>query len=325
MELKVPTYIFAQKIVEKNTTLDEVYQQADNYCKTCRTPSPMICVEECELWKVKNEFLQLNGFVGEKTHIHMLLNAIKNNRRSAILNLLAQRSQNKREIQKQLKMHKYLHSCSTIEEYMKLLLQTGLVREENGIYTLTIYGRKIQDALKKLGASDSLPTHSRCYEEMVLKTLIDGPKTQDELLTFLPKRSFSRIMRRLRERGLIARIKRSSYVSYFKTKRGTRRKLSPTERRVFNAIPPSGISPQNLSKDVKITLRRTYKYLRKLGDKDLVHRQPIPLAFELTSEGNRSACFLEDITKLATSTSKALNIMLQQHPNMATASSKVLS
>jgi len=255
----------------------------------------------------------------------MLFNAIKNDRRATILNLLTQRPQSKRELQKQLKMHKYLHSRSTIEEYMKPLIHTGLVREENGFYTLTIYGRKIQDALKKFGTSDILPTRSLCYEEMVLKALIDGPKTQDELLTFLPRKSFTRIMRRLQERGLVAKNDRSSYIFYFKTKRGTRRKLSPTERRVFDAIPSSGVSPHKLSKDVKINLRRTYKYLRKLGDKNLVFRQPTPLTFELTSDGMKSAGFLEEITKLASSASKALNIMLRHQPNIVSAPSKVLS
>src|SRR3990170_8506749 len=88
LAMEVPTYQFALKIVEKNTNLDDVYQQADNYCRTCRTPSPMTCVEQCELWRVKNEFLQLNGFVSEKSHLHMLFNAIKNERRAVIMNLL---------------------------------------------------------------------------------------------------------------------------------------------------------------------------------------------------------------------------------------------
>ncbi len=135
---------------------------------------------------------------------------------------------------------------------------------------------------------------------------MNGPKTQDELLKFLPRKSFTRIMRRLQERGLIVKNQRSSYVIYFKMRRGTRRKLSPTERRVFDAIPDAGASPYKLSNEVKINLRRTYKYLRKLEDKNLVSRRRRALIYELTNDGKRTAGFLEAITKLAASASKAL-------------------
>lgn len=46
----------------KNTeskSLLEILEQAENHCKDCETVSPMICVEHCDVWKVKMKSLKL--------------------------------------------------------------------------------------------------------------------------------------------------------------------------------------------------------------------------------------------------------------------------
>lgn len=76
-----------RKIYE-GTTLDETFSIAQSYCKDCKTSSPMVCVERCDVWRVKNEILEINRIINEEGHGTRLLNAIKNARRLKILQAL---------------------------------------------------------------------------------------------------------------------------------------------------------------------------------------------------------------------------------------------
>jgi predicted transcriptional regulator len=74
--------------------------------------------------------------------------------------------------------------------------------------------------------------------------------------------------------------------------------LSPTEKRIFKAIPKTGIPARSLSREVGINLRRTYKYLRRLRDKKLVFALKMPRTYELTQSGTEIAKLLEEATRL---------------------------
>ncbi|MDH5783701.1 MAG: hypothetical protein OEZ35_08605, partial [Candidatus Bathyarchaeota archaeon] len=52
------------KIADSKSLL-EVLEHAENYCKNCETVSPMICVERCDVWKVKNEILEIRRIVNQ--------------------------------------------------------------------------------------------------------------------------------------------------------------------------------------------------------------------------------------------------------------------
>jgi len=317
MTLEVNSHRLLSKIVESSPSLAEIYEQVDDYCKVCRTPSPMTCVKECELWKVKNEVLSLNEIVNKDDHSSKLFNAIKSERRLRILDGLSEQPRSTKELQEHLKNCGYYHSRQTINEYIKPLVKAGLVREEGKRYILTLYGRKIHDVVKRFNLNNLLPTRSSCYEEVILEELANGPKTRDELLNSVPFKSLPRAIRRLQRGNLIIKNKSSEYVFYFQNKNRKNNRLSPTEKRVFTTIPEAGVSVRKLSKEVGITLRRTYRYLRRLREKKLIFAQKVPITYELTTNGRKLANFLGAMTQVALSSPNASTFMLRPHPKIA--------
>ncbi len=286
------------KITESKSLL-EVLERAENYCKNCKTVSPMICVERCDVWKVKNEILEIRRIVNQKDHAIRLLNVLKNERRLKVLDVLMERPCSLKELQEYLKKMGYPHSRSTIiNAYVKPLLDTGLIKRERTRYRLTFYGKSFHGILKGVFLRGLLPVHSCCYEEVVLKELKAKTKTFNELAALVPPKSLSRVLTRLRKRGLITRNPCSEYVFYHKIKGQPKIKLSPTERRIFRAISKTGISARSLSKEVGISLRRTYKYLRRLRDKKLVFALKMPRTYELTQSGTEIAQLLDEVARL---------------------------
>jgi len=251
---------------------------------------------------MKNEILEINRIINEKGHRARLLNAIKNARRRQILGALYEYPRSVKELQRYLKGIGFYHSRSTFAfAYLKPLMEAGLVREEGVRYRSTIYGRMIHDALRHSNYKGSLPIHSCCYEEVVLNELANGPRTFGELATKVPSNSLSRTLMRLRARALLAQRPNSDYVFYHRIKGRPKMVLSPTEKRVFNSISLTGIPVRQLAGEVGITLRRTYKYLRRLREKKLVFALRLRRTYELTIEGKKVAGLLNEMAKLATS------------------------
>jgi predicted transcriptional regulator len=280
-------------------SLLEIREHAENYCKNCETVSPMICVEHCDVWKVKNEILEIRRIVNQKDHAIRLLNVLKNERRLKILDALVERPCSLKELQECLRKMGYQHSRSTIiSAYVKPLLDTGLIKRERARYRLTFYGKSFHGILKGFFLRDLLPIHSCCYEEVVLRELKAKPKTFNELAILVSPKSLSRVLTRLRKRGLITRNPRSDYVFYHKIKGRPEIRLSPTEKRIFKVVTKTGISARSLSKEVGINLRRTYKYLRRLRDKKLVFALKMPRTYELTQSGTEIAHLLEEVARL---------------------------
>jgi len=308
MILEINSHQSLSTIVKNSTNLADILKQVEIRCGNCESVSPITCVERCEIWKAKNEFLKINTIVSEKNHVLNLFNVVKNKRRLRILDALSKRPHDIRELQEYLKNNGYYHSRHTImSEYLKPLLKVGLVREGNNRYGLTLYGRKFHDLVSRFNFRNVLPVRSRCYEELVLRRLLSGPKTHDELVGSIAQESLSRAIRRLREKGLIKiRTKRSDQVFYFKAREEPDARFSPTEKRIFDAIPEDGISVRKLSKVVGITIRRTYKYLRRLRERKLVFAQKRPRTYKLASSGRKIAEFLEETTNFALTASKAV-------------------
>ena len=286
------------------SNLTDALDKAESYCKNCKTSSPMVCVERCDVWRIKHEILEIKRVAGEKTHTNQLFNVLKNQRRLKILGALCEHSRNVKELQKYLQENGFHHSRTTIaENYVKPLIRVGLVREDGVTFKATFYGRKIHDLLTGLGSLGLLPTHSCCYEEVVLRDL-DTPKTFNELITRVPSKSLSRILMRLRTKKLLAERANSPYVFYHKAKGRPKMRLSPTEKKVFDLIPQMGIPGRSLSSLVGINLRRTYKYLHKLREKKLVFALRTKRTYELTAQGREILRIIDEIEKLAASSLK---------------------
>lgn len=273
----------------------------------------MICIERCEMWKTKNEFLEMNGTLCEDDHVHNLLNALKNDRRQKIIEALSNHPHSIKGLQEYLKRKGYYHSRYTIaSEYVEPLVKSGLVKKDGAKHKLTLYGQRFRNMLKRFNLKDSLPRHSRCYEEKLLKKLKDGPKTYAALDKSVTEKSLSRSLRRLVENGLVRKSKTPNHVFYFRTKKAPKKAFSPTEKKVYETIPEVGISAQELSKEVGINLRRTYKYLRRLRNRRLVFTRKRPKTYELTLPGREIANFLEETENLVLDASKAAAFLLEQ-------------
>jgi predicted transcriptional regulator len=200
-----------------------------------------------------------------------------------------------------MKNSSYYHSCRTISEYLEPLLKLGLVKREDNRYASTVYGKKVNAIFKEFSVENALPMHSSCYEESVLIELLHGAKTYEDLAKTIP--SLSRVMGRLQEEGLITKKKKSNHIFYFRTQGKVHGKLSPTERRILENVLEEGVTARKLSRRVDITLRRTYKYLRRLREKQLVFTKDIPKNYKLTKLGKEVAKLLDELVRFISSVS----------------------
>lgn len=292
------------KKIKIGSTMQDALKQAENSCKTCKTSSPMVCVERCDIWRLKHEILSTRQKASEKGHVSQLLNAIKNSRRRRLLDLLCEHSSDLTEMQTYLKNEGFYHSKSTIDvAYIKPLINAGLVREDGGHFRITFYGRKVDESLHGVEWERPLPIHSCCYEEIVVEELTQTPKSFNDLAKMVPKKSLARILMRLRIKGILQFEKiHEDYVFYIKAKGRLKSTLSPTEKRIFDILPAEGVSAHQLSKEAKITLRRTYKYLRRLREKQLVFALRKPRTYKLTDKGHEIAKVLKQVSNLTSST-----------------------
>ena len=312
------------KTTENTAGLFDILTKADAFCLSCTPASPMHCIERCEIWKTKNEFIKTNPMFCRDDHVHNLLNAVKNSRRKNIMDALYDLPRGTKGLQEFLKNKGYRHSQRTIaSQYVEPLMKTGLVERDGARYHLTLYGKKFHDILDRFNAENLLPPHSRCYEEIILKELRAEPKSYNDLAESLTQKSLSRSLKRLIENGLVSKSKTLEYVFYFKTKKMPKKPFSPTEKRVYNSIPDIGISVRQLSLKVGISIRRIYKYLRRLRKRRLVFTRKKPRTYYLTPDGIRLADFLEETSKLVLDASKAScylfqrsgeTVIIPQHP-----------
>lgn len=313
MVLEINSRQWLSKIVDNSAELVEIMKKADNICQYCEPISPMICIEQCEIWRAKNEFLEMNGVLCRRDHVHNLFNAVKNDRRQKVIEALSERPRSMRGLQAFLKSRGYYHSQRTIaSEYVKPLVKAGIVKKDGDKHRLTLYGQKFRDVLNRFNVNNPLPPHSRCYEEIMLKKLKDGPKSYADLVESATQKSLSRSLKRLTENGLVTKSKSPNYVFYFRTKKVPKKAFSPTEKKIYETIPEVGISAHELSWKVDISLRRTYKYLRKLRKRRLAFTRKKPRTYELTPTGMELANFLEETANLVSDASKASAFLLER-------------
>jgi predicted transcriptional regulator len=312
MILEINSHQWLSKIVENSSELSEIFKQAKKFCQYCEPTSPLICVERCEIWRAKNEFLEKRGMLCADEHMHDLLNAVKNDRRQKVIEALSERSRSIKGLQEYLKSKGYCHSQHTIaSEYVEPLMEAGVAKREDTKYKLTLYGQKFHDILKRFTVENLLPPHSNCYEEKLLEELKDGPETYASLVESLNQRSISRSLKRLTDNGLVTKSETPNYVFYLRTKKVPKRPFSPTEKKIYETISEAGISASELSEKAGINLRRTYKYLRRLRKRRLVFTRKKPRTYELTPSGKELTNFLRETANLVLDASKASVALLE--------------
>lgn len=231
-----------------------------------------------------------------------LLNTIKNRRRLQALEIISKEQHTITRLQQELRKLGFNHSQQTIvEEYVNPLIKVGLADEPQNLYQATLFGRKISDLTKDLHyLEDVLSPHSECYEEITLDVLMKGPRTYEGLNGIIPAKSVARVLGRLQKAALAETSTEKDYIFFFTTKRDPNGSdLSPTEKRVYERIAKEGISARKLAREAGISLRRTYKYLRKLKGKKLVFTRKRPASYSITAKGVKIGTMLEAVHNLA--------------------------
>jgi len=289
-----------QNIKTWETSLKDILEKTEEKCEKCFILTPLRCATKCDVWKTKNEFRGLYEKMRAPGYPVKLLNTLKNKRRLQVLEIISDKEASISQIQQKLKKLGYYHSQQTItHEYIDPLIKVGLVREDRNRYHTTLFGCKLRELTSEFHEICDLPSHSECYEELTLSVLLNGPKTYEDLKQLIPTKSVTRVLSRLKKAELVNVPKEREYMFYFKTRRDPRKEsFSPTERRVYENIPTEGIPAGKLSKKVGVSLRRTYKYLRRLRKKKLVFTRKRPKSYALTDKGLRMAVMLDGIYSL---------------------------
>jgi len=293
--------VFTSRSAERNRDLAEMLRTLDAECRNCAPLTPLKCITHCNVWKLKNEFRHLREIMDNPRFVKDLFNVLKNETRLHILNAIVNDRYSVSELQQELKKVGHSHSQDTInKEYLRPLMEVGLAAEARDQYYATMFGSRLIELLESFPEFvNVLPAHSECYEETLLSVLLSGPKTFQEVETFISPKISSRILKRLKIAELIETSEEKDYVFFFKSKRDPNKEtFSFTERKVYNKISEEGISAKKLAEKIGISLRRTYKYLRGLKGKKLVFARRTPKAFSLTDKGEKLASLVQEFQNL---------------------------
>jgi len=296
------TTITLLRRTDKQTSLAELLLAMEKTCKNCRPLSPVTCVSGCKNWRLKNELRKLHEKTRSPDFMTNLLNTLKNKRRLQLLEIISEEPHSIAQLQQKLRKLGFNHSQQTIgKEYLNPLITAGLTGENQNLYYSTLFGRRISDLVKDFRNLETLLSpHSECYEEIALDALMKEPRTYEELRRIIPEKSLARVLSRLQKAALAETNAEKDYIFFFTTKRSPENSgFSPTEKRVYEEIPKEGISARSLAREAGISLRRTYKYIRKLKGKKLVFTRKRPASYSTTDKGAKVGTMLEAMHKLA--------------------------
>jgi predicted transcriptional regulator len=290
---------------EQKNDLVKMLRELNKECQSCAPLTPVKCITRCKTWKLKNELRKLSKKMSNPDYLKDLLNVLKNETRLHILQTSVRRSYSLNKIQQELRKAGYSHSRDTInQEYLKPLLGVGLIAEIQDQYYATTLGNNITSILNDFpDFANVLPAHSECHEETLLRNLLEGSKTFQEIEKILTPSIASRILKRLKKEKLLVTPKEREYIFFFRTRRNPEKEtLNLTELNVYNSIPSLGFPVKKIAMEAQLSIRRVYKYLRGLKGKKLVFTRKSPKTYELTDKGEKLALILEDLVELVEKT-----------------------
>lgn len=290
---------------EQKNDLVKMLRELNKECQSCAPLTPVKCITRCKTWKLKNELRKLSKKMSNPDYLKDLLNVLKNETRLHILQTSVRRRYSLNKIQQELRKAGYSHSRDTInQEYLKPLLGVGLIAEIQDQYYATTLGNNITSILNDFpDFANVLPAHSECHEETLLRYLLEGSKTFQEIEKILTPSIASRILKRLKKEKLLVTPKEREYIFFFRTRRNPEKEtLNLTELNVYNSIPSLGFPVKKIAMEAQLSIRRVYKYLRGLKGKKLVFTRKSPKTYELTDKGEKLALILEDLVELVEKT-----------------------
>jgi len=290
---------------ENNRDLVGMLKSLDAECRNCAPITPLECINRCQVYKLKNELRKLWETMDNPNYIKELFNVLKNETRLHILQTIVNGRYSVSQLQQELKKTGHSHSQDTInEEYLQPLMAVGLATEARDEYYATMFGGRLTELLGCFPEfAETLPAHSECYEEILLQSLLSGPKTFEDIQALISPKIASRILKRLRSAGLIETPTERDYIFFFKSKRDPNiENFTDTERKVYDTIPDEGIPAGKLAKETGLSMRRIYKYIRGLKGKKLVFIRRTPKAYGLTCKGEMLASVLKELQQIVEDT-----------------------
>jgi len=243
--------------------------------------------------------------MGNPNYLKELFNVLKNETRLQILQTMIDGRYSLSLLQQKLRKAGYRHSQGNIsKEYLNPLMLIGLIAETRDEYYATTFGIHIAKLIKCLPEfANKLPSQSECHEETLLKSLLSGSKTFEEIEELISPKITSRILKRLRAVRLIKTTKDRDYVFFIKSKRDPQKEVfTATDRKLYDAINFEGISAGKLAKKTRLSIRITYKYLRHLKGKKLVFSRRTPKTYVLTCKGKKLATELQQLKQIVDDT-----------------------
>ena len=303
---------------ENNRDLVGMLKTLDAECRNCAPITPLECINRCQVYKLKNELRKLRETMDNPNYIKELFNVLKNETRLHILKAIVNGRYSVSQLQQELKKTGHSHSQDTInEEYLQPLMAVGLATEARDEYYATMFGGRLTELLGCFPEfAEMLPAHSECYEEILLQSLLSGPKTFEDIEALISSKIASRILKRLRSAGLIETPIERDYIFFFKSKRDPNiETFTITERKVYDTIPSEGIPAGKLAKETELSMRRTYKYLRGLKGKKLVFIRKTPKAYGLTCKGEMLASVLKELQQIVEDTWSSSEQVMNNNAN----------
>ncbi len=303
---------------ENNQDLAGMLKTLDAECRNCAPITPLECINRCQAYKLKNELRKLRETMDNPNYIKELFNVLKNETRLHILQAIVNGRYSVSQLQQELKKTGHSHSQDTInEEYLRPLMAVGLATEMRDEYYATTFGGRLTELLENFPEfAEMLPAHSECYEEILLQSLLSGPKTFEEIEALISPKIASRILKRLRSAGLIETPEERDYIFFFKSKRDPNKEIfSDTERKVYDTIAIEGTSAGKLAKETGLSMRRTYKFLRGLKGKKLIFIRRTPKAYGLTCKGEMLASVLQGLQQIVEDHWNGSGQVLQNNSN----------
>ncbi len=268
---------------------ETVLREIQEICTNCRPSSPIMCIELCEIWKLKREYHDEYVALDDKPNLIKLLKAAQSDHQRKILEMLLEKPTSLLEIHEKLKtLDSSLNLNQARDKYIQPLIEASFIHKEDERYYITSTGKNIYNILINSELNE-FPLHSTGNDEEVLRALYSNPLTYNELTEVIPKNAVYRSLNRLQEQGLIVKSEFSGHVVYFATKRRPTRKLSPIESQIFKALIKEALPVKEISEKVGISVRRVYEYLKQLRYKQHVAKEEKPILWKITEKGKAIA------------------------------------
>lgn len=289
------------KKTQETRDLSTILKSLDEKCRNCSPQSPLQCINRCKAYKLKNELRDLRKALENPNYLVELFNVLKNETRLQILQTMTNGRYSVGQLQQELKKHGQSQSQGTIsEEYLYPLVATGLAAQLGEEYYATTFGLRLAPLLSHFKElARKLPAHSECYEETLMQSLLEGPKTFEEVETVIEPKNVARILKRLDSAKLIASPKARDYVFFFRSKRDPNKEtFTGNERRIYDALSEQGISMGNLVKATGLSARIIYRYVRTLKGKKLAFCRRTPKTYRLTCLGEKLASSMQTVQQI---------------------------